>query len=462
MKVLEKNSLKFMKNKIVVLLCFTGCWFSSFSQKREILDQVVAIVGTQVITKSDIDLQSSNLNFPDDRSYFEGNCEFLKSAIFQRLLLNQAYIDSIEVKDEEIMNEINRRLDYFISQLGSKEALEKYYEKTVAEIREEMKEPIREMKMVQQIRNQITGDIIVSPTEVKQFYNSIPADSLPYYNTQVEVSQIVFYAKASAEEEEKAKTKVSEIRQRVLKGDKFSTMAILYSEDPGTATRGGDLGMRSRFDFVPEFSAAAMKLKKDSISEIIKTQYGYHIIKMIERKGDMIHVAHILIIPKITIDAKLTAQEKAKEVLSLIKKDSIGFESAAFKYSEDELTKNNGGRLLDVNTGLSKLEVDKIEASLFFVIDTMKVGQIVGPIPYFLPDGRQAYRLLFLKSKTPPHKANLNDDYPVLSDLAKEKKEQELLLKWINKKMETTYFFVNSPYDQCEGLQQYLKELKAN
>jgi len=451
-----------MKSRIIYILFIAGLWIQGHAQKAVVIDKVVAIVGTQVVTQSDIENQSKEFKFPDEKSLFLGTCELVQSAVFQRLLLNQAYIDSIDIKDEEIANEINKRLEYFIAQLGSKEALEKYYEKSIAEIKEEMKEPIREMKMVQQIRSQITGDVSVSPSEVKEFFNRIPEDSLPYYNTQLEISQIVLFAKPSAEEEEKAKNKINEIKQRILKGDKFSTMAILYSEDPGTATKGGDLGMRSRFEYVPEFSAAAMKLKKDSISEIIKTQYGYHIIKMIDRKGEMLHVAHILIKPKVTIDAKIVVQDKIMDILQLIKSDSMNFESAAFKFSEDELTKNNGGRMVDVNTGSTKIDVKEIEAAIYFIVDTMKVGQIAGPISYYYPDGRQAYRIILLKSKTPPHKANLNDDYPVISEMAKAKKEQELLIKWIGKKMKETYFKVNEPYDKCEGLQPYLNNLQES
>lgn len=442
--------------KISTFLLLTFSLLNVYPQNGIVLDNIIAIIGNQLVTKSDIDIQIKEYNFPDDRSLFEGTCELIKAAVFQRLLLNQAYLDSLKVQDNEISNEIDKRLQYFINQLGSTEALEKFYEKTIPEIKEEMREPIKEMKLVQMMRQKIVGDVFVSPSEVRKFFQEIPEDSLPYYNTQYELAQIVFYAKATEEEHQKARAKLEEIRSRILKGDQFSTLAILYSEDPGTAIKGGDLGMRSRFEYVPEFAAAAMKLKKDSISDIIKTQYGYHIIKMIERKGEMIHVAHILIIPKVTMEARLQTQQKAMEVLELIRKDSIGFEAAAFKYSEDENTKNNGGRLIDINSGSTRLSSNQMEASLFFVVDTMKTGSIAGPISYFSSDGKQGYRLIWLKSKIPPHKANLDDDYPIISSMAKEMKEQELLLKWINKKMKETYFKLNAPYDQCETLKEFI------
>jgi len=462
LKVNEKNTLKCMKTKIIIFLCITGFWLSSVAQNKVVLDQVVAVVGTQVVTKSDIEMQLSSFKFPDQKAYFEGSCEFLISAVYQRLLLHQANIDSIEVKDEEVLNEVNRRLDYFISQMGSKEALEKYYEKTVNEIREEMKEPIMEMKKVQQMRNQITGSVIISPTEVKDFYESIPNDSLPYYNTQVEVSQIVFYAKASAEEEEKAKSKINEIRKRILKGDKFSTLAILYSEDPGSATRGGDLGMRSRFDFVPEFSAAAMKLKKDSISPIIRTQFGFHILKMVDRKGERVHVKHILIKPKTTSQSKIEAEKQLLDIRFRILNDTLNFKDAAFLYSEDETTKNSGGAISDPESGASRVPIDKIDATMFFTIDTMQIGSISMPMTMTYPDGRLAIRIIYLKSKTLPHKANLKDDYVRIKDMAENYYQMELLQTWINKSFNETFVTINSPYDQCEGVKKLLEKKKIS
>lgn len=423
---------------------------------KVVLDEVVAVVGDQIVLKSDVESQMSEFNFPDEKSKWVGQCELIKSSIFQRLLLNQSYIDSLKVGDDEINSEINRRIDYFVSQIGSREALEKYYDKSIAEIKDEMRDPIKEMILIRRMKEEVIGNYSISPADVKKFFNNIPKDSLPYFNTQVEVAQILIFAQPTAEEHDKAKAKIQEYRDRIINGTKFETLAILYSEDNGTAVKGGDLGMRSKFEYVPEFSAAALKLKKDSISGIVKSKYGYHLIKMVDRKGEKIHVKHILIKPQVTVDAKLAVQKKLNEIANQIKNDTLTFASAAFKYSEDEQTKNNGGLLVDPNTGSSKVGVDQIEASLFFVIDTMKVGSIAGPMVTTYPDGRIAYRLIYYKSKTPPHVANLKDDYPEIKELADNDKKQEKLMEWIDKKMKSTYITVHEPYAACESLKDYL------
>jgi peptidyl-prolyl cis-trans isomerase SurA len=407
---------------------------------KVVLDEIVAVVGDQIVLKSEIETQLAEYTFPDEKSKWAGQCEVVKSTIFQRLLLNQAYIDSLKVSDDEINSEVNRRIDYFVSQIGSRDALEKYYEKSIAEIKDEMRDPIKEMILVRQMKNEVVGGYTVTPADVRRFFNEIPKDSLPYFNTQVEVAQIVKFAKATDEEHEKAKQKLLEYRDRILSGTKFETLAILYSDDNGTAIKGGDLGMRSKFEYVPEFSAAAIKLKKDSISGIVKTKYGYHLIKMIDRKGEKIHVKHILIKPKVTSESKLNVQKELNKIAEEIEKDTLTFASAAFKFSEDEQSKNNGGMLVDQNTGSTKISTDQMDASLFFVIDTMEVGSITGPLPLTYPDGRIAYRLIYFKSKTPPHKANLKDDYPEIKEMADNYKQQELLMDWIEEKNERNLY----------------------
>ncbi|MBC8343492.1 MAG: peptidylprolyl isomerase [Bacteroidetes bacterium] len=453
-----------MKSKTITLVVtfLFSVLVTQAQPERFILDEIVAVVGDQIVLKSDVESQMNEFSFPDAKSKWEGQCELVKSAIYQRLLLNQSYIDSLKVEDDEINSEISRRLDYFVSQIGSREALEKYYDKSIAEIKDEMREPIKEMILIRRMKDEVVGSYSISPSEVKKYFNSIPKDSLPYFNTQVEVAQLLIFAQPTAEEHEKAKIKIKEFLDRIKTGTKFETIAILYSEDNGTAVKGGDLGMRSKLDYVPEFSAAALKLKKDSISGIVKTKYGYHLIKMVERKGEKIHVKHILIKPKITIESKLAVQEKLNNLAKQIRNDTLTFASAAFKYSEDEQSRNNGGMLVDVNTGSSKVAVDQLEAALFFVIDTMKVGSIAGPLLTTYPDGRIAYRLIYYKSKTPPHIANLKDDYPEIKEAADNHKKQEMLMNWIDKKMQATYITIHEPYDTCESLKAYLNEAEKD
>ena len=441
----------------LLLVCIS---FGLFAQEREkpVVDEILAVVGSQVILKSDIERQLAEMKLHDSSLIASARCDVFKNVMLQKLLLNQAYIDSLKITDEQVNGEIGRRLNYFISQAGSEEALEKYYNKTIPEIKEEMRVPIKEVLLVRQMKEKIIGKQQVSPKEIQEFFEKIPKDSLPFYNTEVEVSQIVIYPKPTVDEQRRAKNKLMELRERIMKGENFDNLAILYSEDDGSATKGGDLGIRNKSDFVPEFGYAAMKLKKDSVSEIIQTKYGYHLIKMIDRKGEQIHVRHILIKPQLTNDSKNKAFEQLKQIRVKIKSDSIKFTDAAFKYSEDENSKNSGGVLTDLESGSVRVSLDKLDATLFFVIDTMKAGQLSPPVKYTAMDGRTAYRLIYLKSKMPPHKANLSDDYPKLQEMAENYKSIDILDKWVKKAVKNIFFQVKAPYNSCD----YLKELQTN
>ena len=449
-----------MKKTKIFIFIILATAFSVFGQEKEyqVIDEVIAVIGDQIVTKSEIETQMLEYKFPDAESKKLATCEVAKQTIYQKLLLNQAYIDSIEVSDDEIDDEIERRLEYFIMQIGSKEKLEEYYDKSVAEIKEEMWEPIKEQKMVQGMKAEILKNIQVSPKEVKKFFNDIPNDSLPYYNTEVEVAQIVIFPEPVKEEKENARKKLLELRKRVLNGEDFGSLAVLYSEDEGSALNGGCLGMRSKREFVPEFSAAAMKLPKDSISGIVETQYGFHLLKLKERKGEMIDVCHILIKPKVTYQSKQDAQEKLNKIRKDILMDTMSFEEATFKFSEDESTKNSGGNILDPESSGIKLSVDKLEPSLFFVVDTMKVGTLSKAIPVNFQDGRTGYRIVFLKSKTPPHVANLKDDYPKIKEMAETYKKALKLQEWVDGAMKRTYITIKEPYSNCTELQNQLKE----
>jgi len=436
---------------LAIFFCFIA--FNLFSQPgKVVVDKIVAIVGDQIVLKSDIEKQSLELTFPDTLSRRTGICELVKSTIYQKLILNQGYLDSIKVSTEQVNNEINRRMDYFISQIGSKEKLEEYYGKTITQIKDEMQEPIKDMILVQEMKDKILSRIKISPTEVYDFFAKIPADSLPYYNTEVELAQILIYVKPTDIDDKKAKDKLLLIRKRIIEGEKFESLAILYSDDPGSASKGGDLGLVNKSDLVPEFSAVAFKLRKDSISDIVKTQYGYHIIKMIDRKGDKCQVKHILIKPVLSLEAKNIALIELNNIRIKLLSDSFTFPEAALEFSQDENTKNNGGTLVENNSGSIRIPVDKLDPSLFFVMDTMKVGSISPAVKVTFPDGRQAYRLVYLKSKIPPHKANLTDDFPKIKELAENSKQSEIIQKWIDEKIKNTYITVNEPYKNCDVL----------
>jgi peptidyl-prolyl cis-trans isomerase SurA len=454
-RIISKFMNKIIRNiTIAVLFCIAALHLSAQPGNPVVVDKIIAIVGDQIVLQSDLEKLMMDLTFPDSNARWEARCEAVKGAIYQKLILNQSYLDSLKVSDDQVDNEMNRRMDYFISQIGSKEKLEEYYGKTITEIKDEMRDPIKEMILAQQMKDKIISRVKISPTEVYDYFKTIPNDSLPYYNTEVEIAQILYYVKPSDVDDKKAKSKLSEIRNRIIAGEKFESLAILYSDDPASATKGGDLGLVNKADLVPEFSAVAFKLKKDSVSDIVKTQYGYHIIKMIDRKGDKVRVKHILIKPVISFEARTSALIELNKIRKKIVSDSISFAEAAQKYSQDENTKNNGGILIETNTGSTRIPVDKLDPSLVFVVDSLKVGTVSQAMKVTFPDGRLAYRLVFVKSKLPPHKANMTDDFSKIKDLAENSKQYEIIQKWIDEKAKNTYITINEPFNNCVDLKK--------
>lgn len=422
--------------------------------QKQVVDQIVAVVGNEVILQSDIERELTGYKIMSEKKDV-ARCELLKNAIHQKLMLTKAQEDSIEVKSDQVETELNRRIQVFVQQIGSERALEAYYNKSIPEIKDEMREPVRELLLVQQMQNKILGKISVTPAEVKKYYKSIPEDSLPVYNTEVEVAQIVRYPIPTDAEKKAAKDRLLELRKKIKEGAKFENLAILYSEDEASATKGGDLGMQNKDDFVPRFAAAALKLRPDSISPIVETEFGYHLIKMVERRGDNIHVKHILIKPKLTANARMNTINFLDSLKNVIqnKEDTLTFKEAAYKYSQDEGTKNNGGLIVDGETGASKVEVDKLDASLFFVIDTLDIGEISPPFSFVTANGRDAYRMIYLMNKVKPHTANLDQDYPKIKRLALTEKKIKKLDDWQEDYAKKTYIRVVPDFSDCSQLQ---------
>jgi peptidyl-prolyl cis-trans isomerase SurA len=342
---------------------------------------------------------------------------------------------------------------------GSTEAFEAYYNKSIDQIKDDFREDIKDQLLAGRMRNKIVGELTVTPSEVRDFFFKIPSDSLPFFNTEFEVSQIVIDAQISDFQKEYARKTTTDLRDRLLAGESFELLASLYSQDPGSAENGGELGMVPRGTFVKEFDAAAYKLKKDEISEIVETQFGFHILQLIERRGDLINIRHILIKPK-SVSADLI---KARNILDTVKlkvlklhKDSLTFLQAVNKYSEDELSKSAGGRLINKETGGTIIESKDMDPTVLFIVDTMQVGTISDPVPYMKEDGTQGYRILRLDSKTPPHKANLEQDYDKLQNATKSNKENEEILKWIRKNGRKSYIMVAPEYKNCSNLNNWL------
>lgn len=421
-------------------------------QQEMVIDQVVAVVGKNIILESDIQNQYLNMQYQSGSlkgSAFQMRCDILEEQLYQKLMVAQAEFDSITVNEGQVESELDRRLGMFINQFGSQEKMEEYYDKTLNEIKVELHDIIQEQLLAQQVQQEIVASVTVTPSEIKNFYKSMPKDSIPLIKTEFEIAQIVKKPPVSIEEKIRVKEQLQELRARILAGENFSTLAILYSEDPGSAKNGGELGFYGRGQLYPEFEAVAYKLKDGEVSEIVETEAGYHIIQLIERKGDYINVRHILLIPKVSPYDLMIARNELDSIATLIRNDSITFERAVEKFSDAD-DKNSGGVLINPYTGSIKFEPEQLDAQVSFSIEKMTVGTISNPVPMKTEDQKDAYRILKLVEKTPPHRANLEEDYSKIQDWALQQKQMEAINKWIDEKAKETYVRIIDSYQDCK------------
>lgn len=428
---------------------------TGFSQEEVnegvVLDQVIAIVGQNIILQSDMEAQYLQYQMQEGGGTGEPEevrCKILESMVFQKLLLNQAEIDSVEVSDAMVESELDRRLRYYISMMGSQEKFEEFYRMSVVEFKEEFREQIKENMLVERVQQDLTMNLKITPSEVRSYYKEIPKDSLPLLNSEVRMSQLVKLPPVNREEIERVKNKLQEIRYRVINGENFATLAVLYSEDPGSAKQGGELGLFGRGEMYPEFEAAAFTLDPGEVSDVVKTEAGYHILQYIERRGEYVNVRHILLRPKVSPLDLAKAKVELDTIAIEIESGEITFEEAVVKYSEDP-SKNNGGLLINPMTGTTEFESDQLDPKVFFVVDKLKVNDISNPVQFQTDDGKDAYRILKLLARTEPHKANLKQDYDKVQEWALADKKTEELNKWMEEKVENTYIKLNDEFSNC-------------
>lgn len=440
-----------MKNVFLTFL-FSLMSLAMLAQEGQPIDRVIAVVGGNISLQSELETQYLQMLASGYEPNDDSRCIIFEELLYGNLLLHRAKVDSLEVSDGEVEDELNRRLEYFISQLGSQEKLEEYYEKSILEIKDEFRELIKEQLLSQRMQQQITGDIKATPAETRAYFNRIPKDSLPYINTEIELGRIMKRPTITKAQRAEARAKAEELRQRVLDGESFRALAILYSEDPGSAKQGGDLGFFTRGMMVPEFDAVAFSLKEDSVSEVFETSYGYHFVEMMERRGEQVNVRHILVRAKTSEEDLEKARVFLDSIHTLILNKKISFAAAAEKFSDDEETKNNGGIMFNPMTGATTFEMDQlgsIDQRLFLTIENMEPGDISKAVKTQSPDGKEAYNLFFLKSKTEPHVANLKDDYQKIQQAALAEKKNKAIEKWINTKAAETYVRIDGAYQDC-------------
>lgn len=432
-----------------------------FTASAQPIDKVVAVVGSNIIMLSEVEaqyLQILSQGYAPDPTI---KCDLLEELLFQKLLVNQARLDSVEVSDDQVEEELERRLRYFISQIGSEEKLEEYYKKSIVEIKDDFRDLIKDQLLGQNMQYKITGEVKVTPAEVRDYFTKIPADSLPYINVELEIGRIVKKPIINKKEKDVAKEKAEEIRQRILDGANMATMAKLYSEDPGSAANGGELGFFERGQMVPEFETFAFTLQGKELSDVFETEYGFHFMQLIERRGEQVNARHILITPKTSENDLTSSKLFLDSIYNLLLTDTLTFAEAAEKFSDDEADKKNGGMVTNAQTGSTKFEMDQlssIDPTLFLTIDKMSVGEFSKPIITSSSDGKQSYSIILLKSRTEPHKANLRDDYQKIQGAASSMKESNLIREWIEKKIATTYIRMDDAYLNCDFNNPWIKK----
>jgi peptidyl-prolyl cis-trans isomerase SurA len=437
-----------------LLILFIVVSHAAFAQPAgNMIDGVVAVVGKNAVLKSDVDQQIKALAEQGKAVESNTECKIFEDLLFAKLLLSQAEEDSVEIPDDQVEQEMERRLRFFINQFGSREKLEEFYEKSIDEIKQEFKAPITEQLIMEKMKSSIIGKVNVSPAEVKAFYRSMPGDSLIELPAEIEVAQIVRKPPVNDAEAEKTRLKLEEIRNRVMGGEDFGTLAYLYSEDPGSARQNGELGFMNRGDLVPEFAAVAFSLDKDEVSGIVETDFGLHIIQMIERKGQSVNCRHILLTPRVQGKDLMVARTYLDSIKSLINTiDTLNFELAALRFSDDKETRFNGGLIINPLTGDTKFEMDQIsqiDPSLYLSLDKLKPGEMAGPEIAQMRDGSKVYRLIYLKSVKEAHKINLSEDYQRLQQMALSQKQKQALNNWIVERANNFFVRIDDTYSGC-------------
>jgi|JI7StandDraft_1071085.scaffolds.fasta_scaffold01799_6 peptidyl-prolyl cis-trans isomerase SurA len=458
-KQLVKKSLRFIDNIGFIQLSLTGLFLlmSVVARAQEpaeetgfVIDKIVAKVDNYVVLKSEVD--KAYLDYVTNQGGRGGDeikCEFLAILIRNKLMLAKAEIDSVVVSDEEVDANTTRRISMITSQYGgSVEELEKAFGKTMEQIKVEVRDMVREQMIVSEMEQTITKDLTVTPAEIKKFFNKIPKDSLPYLDAEAEVAQIVKVAEISPQQKEQTKNELLAIRDELLRGADFATLAKKYSADPSVASNNGDMGWAGRGQMVPEFEAMAFKLKLNEISMPFETDFGIHIMQLLERRGNEYHSRHILMSPSPSPDDLKVAERFLDSLRTVIQSGKLVFQNAAKDHSDDMATKADGGFFTD-EMGGTKVPYKDLDPVVYFAIDSMKVGTISRPLVYRTEAQKEAVRILFYKSKTAPHELSLKDDWNKLQTATLNQKKSGILNRWFNKVRQDVFISIDPTYDFC-------------
>jgi peptidyl-prolyl cis-trans isomerase SurA len=455
-RLLKRIHLKFTKYFTLALVALSMSLIS-YGQAGEgpVIDKIVAKVDNYIILLSDIEFAYLDLASRGALVGENPKCMILQSLITQKLLLAIAEIDSVIVLDAQVDGELANRMQYFVSQSGGDvKALEEYYGKTLDQIQAEMRDDMKEQLLAQKMRAVIAEEVTITPSEIKKFFNKIPKDSLPYFSEEVEVAQIVKYARIGRAQKLKVETQLNDIKASIEDGANFGTMAEMYSMDPGSAKEGGELpGWYKRGQLAPEYEAAVFKLKTNEISSPVETDFGYHLIQVLERRGNEFRTRHILLSPNSSdFDIEYTINQ-LDSTRDLILAGSEDFEKLAKNFSDDKMSAPSGGFFLN-NSGATSIAVDQLDPTVYFMLDTMKVGNVTKPIQFVMANGKEAVRIIYYKSKTAPHQANLDQDWQKIQDAALNEKKTRAEAKWVKESKGKVYIYIEEEFEHCNLIQR--------
>ena len=437
--------------KIFASILLSTLFVAGVFAQDKVIDQVVAVVGGNIILKSDIEKETLNQQAQGVTTEGDMKCEVLEQFLMNKLLVAEAELDStIEVTPNQVNQQMDAQIQSYLTYFGTESAVEAYFKKPMATIKSEMEEAIHDNILSQQMRSKIVENVTVTPSEVRYYFRNLSKDQIPTIPTEYEYAQITVQPQIDMEEENQVKAKLREIKRRIENGSSFAAMAVIYSEDPGSAKDGGAIGYMGRGQLDPEYAAAAFNLKGDQVSNVVKSNFGYHIIQLIDKQGGKVNTRHILMKPKVSVEAKEEAYNRLDSMANMIRRDDIQFDQAATMFSYDKNTRNNGGVAINPNNMSSKFSVEDLDGDVSKILTKMKLNEVSDPFETIDPENqRTIYKIIKLTNKIESHKADLQNDYQTLADLYLAKKKEDVLEEWISKQQSQTYIRIDNTYANC-------------
>ena len=425
------------------------------------VDKIVAQIGDNVILLSDIQAQKIQILQAGLDLTPEKDCQILEELMYQNLLLNQAILDSIEVSDAQVDAEMEQRIRVIEGQIGGRQKLEEFYGKTIGDIKREFKTVIKDQLLSKEMERTITANVSITPREVRRFYENIPLDSIPLISSQLSFQQIVQYPEITTKDKERAFNKLADIRKKIIKnGKSFSTQARIHSMDPGSATEGGKINA-TRGMMVPQFEAAVFSLDKNGISDVFETNYGYHIVQLLDRKGDDYSCRHILIIPEFEFEAIAVAEKKMDSCYQLLSSGEISWEEAVTRFSNDETTRQNNGTITNPISGdimWSMEDLNQVDQQIYLLTNSLEKGDLSTPSLYTnMMERKEGIRIVKLVDRTVAHRANLKDDYALIKSAAESEKKQKIVSEWTTSKIGNAYIRFDENYKNCNFSNNWLQ-----